>query len=153
MDMHNLLVKYAAYKPTLILMMAVVGWPLISAILNLMLRKKTPEEWEKWAMSKPGLALLTELTRALGLDPKKALVAFQRYAQRKSGEIPEGRVSAPGIPAEIVAMLNDPEKRKAIVEAATKLAQAGATTEKPADPAPEKPADSAPEKPADPPAP
>lgn len=122
--MDTLLQKALIYKPLAIVLMSLIGWPLISAILNVMLRKKTSEEWEAWAMSKPALALTVELLRALGVDTKKAVVAFQRYAQRKSGSIPEGAVAAatPSLPPSVAALLSDPEKLKLLEQAAQKLA-------------------------------
>ena len=76
--------KLLQYKAMAAVLMATVGWPIISAILNILLRKKTSEEWEAWAEKKPGLALLVELLRALGVDPTKAMTVAQRYANRKA---------------------------------------------------------------------
>lgn len=126
MDLTALTLKYVTYKPTLMVLMAIVGWPLISAVLNLALRKKTAEQWEAWALAKPGLAFLLELMRALGVDPKKAMKAFHNYAQRQAGNVPAGAIAAavatPGMPPAVVALLNDPTKMKLLEEAAQKLA-------------------------------
>ena len=80
--------KLLHIKAVAALLMATIGWPILSAVLNILSRKKTPEQWEAWALSKPLLALGVELMRALGADPKKAMMAFQKYAQRKAGEAP-----------------------------------------------------------------
>jgi hypothetical protein len=66
----------------------------LTAVLNLMLRRKTAEAWEAWAMQKPGLALGVELLRALGVDTRKAVLVWQRYAQRKAGEQPSAATVA-----------------------------------------------------------
>ena len=134
MDLTHLL----QYKPALLLFMAVIGWPLISATLNIMLRKKTPEEWETWALSKPLSALGVELMRALGFDLKKALVAFQRYAQRKAGQIPEDAAAIPGLPPVIVSLLNDPAKLRMLEQAAQTIAASRAPSEPPAPISPQK---------------
>jgi len=116
------------YKAVAAVLMATVGWPILSAILNVLLRKKTPEQWEAWAEKKPGMALVVELMRALGADPSKAMVAAQRYARRKAGEAPAAMPALSPALSEIVA---DPAKAKLLEEAVTILA----ATEAPVPPA------------------
>ncbi len=114
------LVKLMEYKAITALVMATIGWPLLTAVLNLMLRRKTPEEWEAWAMKKPGLALGVELLRALGVDTRKAVLGWQRYAQRKAGEQPSAATVAAAtekLPPALAAVLNDPKKRLLLDEA------------------------------------
>jgi hypothetical protein len=123
--------KLIHIKAVAALLMATVGWPILSAVLNLLSRKKTPEQWEAWALSKPMLALGFELMRALGADPKKAMVAFRNYAQRKAGE-------APARSPAIQQLVSDPVKAKLLEEAVMVLAetQAQAPQEPPASPKP-----------------
>lgn len=116
------------YKAVAAVLMATVGWPILSAVLNVLLRKKTPEQWEAWAEKKPGMALVVELMRALGADPSKAMVAAQRYARRKAGEAPAAMPALSPALSEIVA---DPAKAKLLEEAVTILA----ATEAPVPPA------------------
>lgn len=101
--------------------MGVLIWPLITAIMNLALRKKTPEQWEAWALSKPALACGVELLRALGADPFKLLQAFHRLAQRRSGVIPTDAVRMSSLPEPLKAALLNPEFLKLLTEAAHKL--------------------------------
>ena len=97
------------YKPMAAFLMAIIGWPLISAVINALMRKRTAEEWEKWALAKPSLALLVQLTRALGWDMKSVGHAFQLYAERKAGES-----RAPvAVPPDL---LKDPVKAKMLNE-------------------------------------
>ena len=116
------------YKAVAAVLMATVGWPILSAILNVLLRKKTPEQWEAWAEKKPGMALVVELMRALGADPSKAMVAAQRYARRKAGEAP---ASIPELSPALRAIVADPAKAKLLEEAVAALA----ATQAPAQPA------------------
>lgn len=119
------LVKLMEYKAITAVVMAAIGWPLLTAVLNLMLRKKTSEEWEAWAMKKPGLALGIELLRAMGVDTRKALLVWQRYAQRKAGEQPPAAavaVATEKLPPALSDVLNDPKKR-ALLDEALRLLQ------------------------------
>jgi len=97
-------------------------WPVITALMNIALRKKTPEEWEAWALAKPGLAFLIEAIRACGIDPFKLLQAFHRFAQRRAGAIPADAVRVANLPAPLKAALLNPETVKLLTEAAQALA-------------------------------
>lgn len=96
------------------ILLGLIFWPLITAVMNVMLRKKTAEEWEAWAMAKPALAFVVEVLRAAGLDPAKLLVAFQRYAQRRAGVVPEDAIRASKLPPVIQKALLDPATVKAL---------------------------------------
>lgn len=115
------------YKPAFMLFMALIGWPFISALLNVLMRKKTAEEWEAWALQRPFTALLVELARVYGVDLKKQAVVLQRYAERKAGKIPEDALASgtTAVPASIAAILADPQKRALLEKAAEKLAMTG----------------------------
>lgn len=90
------------------ILLGLVFWPLVTALLNVMLRRKSAEAWELWAMGKPSLAFLIEVSRAAGFDPAKLLIAFQRYAQRRSGVVPEDAVRSSKLPPLLQKALLDP---------------------------------------------
>lgn len=50
---------------------AVFIWPVLSGLLNIILRTRTPEEWVVRCENYPRLAAFTRLLRATGLDPVK----------------------------------------------------------------------------------
>lgn len=114
------------------LIMGLLVWPILSALMNVALRKKTPQQWEEWALSKPWLAFFIEGSRAAGVDPFKMLQAFHRLAQRRAGVIPEDAVRVSSLPAPLKAALQNPALLKLLTEAALKLQQAeGASDENP----------------------
>lgn len=51
-------------------------WPVVSAILNVLLRTRTPEQWVERCEERPRLAALTRLVRSVGLDPVKMVQAL-----------------------------------------------------------------------------
>jgi hypothetical protein len=106
------------------LIMGLLVWPFITAILNVALRKKTPEQWEAWALSKPALAFVFEVMRASGVDLFKVLQAFHRFAQRRAGMIPADAVRVSSLPEPLKAALRNPETVKLLVEAAAKFQEA-----------------------------
>lgn len=111
--MYALLGAIAPYLP---LFMPFVGWPLVSALINLAFYKRTPAEWEAWALKKPVLAFLVELCRANGWDIAKNARVLQRFAARRSGQVPEeGWDRLPLSPA-VKAALQDPALRGALEE-------------------------------------
>lgn len=125
------------------ILLGLVFWPLLTAVMNIMLRKKSAAEWEAWAMSKPALALLVEMLRALGLDPAKLLLAFQRFAQRRAGVIPADAVRASGLPPSVQRALLDPEMVQAfhaVVETMEAMKKTPPTGAPPSDPPPAPPA-------------
>lgn len=64
---------WAEAHPTLV---ALVVVPLCTAVFNLLLKPKTPEQYEKIAAISPRLAALLQLVGALGVDPTKAAKIF-----------------------------------------------------------------------------
>jgi hypothetical protein len=52
-------------------------WPVLSCLLNLVLRKKTAEEWVAFGEKNPRLAGIIRLLRAVGLDPVKGFQALK----------------------------------------------------------------------------
>ena len=63
-------------------------WPTISCGLNLVLRKKTAEEWVALAEHSPRVAGILKLIRAVGFDPVKGAAAVKMIigAQAKANE-------------------------------------------------------------------
>ena len=52
-------------------------WPALSALLNIVLRARTAEQWAFMCEDMPRLAAGIRLLRALGVDPAKAIRAVQ----------------------------------------------------------------------------
>ena len=46
-----------------------IAWPIVSAVLNVILRTRTPEQWVERCEKQPRLAALTRLVRSVGLAP------------------------------------------------------------------------------------
>ena len=53
-----------------------IAWPIVSAVLNVLLRTRTPEEWIERCEKYPRFAALTRLVRSVGLDPVKMVQAL-----------------------------------------------------------------------------
>lgn len=68
---------------------AVGLWPVVSALLIVALRARTPEEWVAMGERSPRVQGVIRLLRAVGLDPAKALSAL---AQIVTGRAPERAV-------------------------------------------------------------
>ena len=52
-------------------------WPALSALLNIVLRARTAEQWAVVCEEMPRLAAGIRLPRALGVDPAKAIRSVQ----------------------------------------------------------------------------
>ncbi|NBW18372.1 MAG: hypothetical protein EBR82_61395 [Caulobacteraceae bacterium] len=59
---------------------AVIGWQLMTAVLNVILRTRTPEEWVERCERRPRLAAFTRFMRASGVDPVKMVRALGELA-------------------------------------------------------------------------
>ena len=53
-----------------------LAWPIVSAVLNVILRTRTPEQWIERCEKQPRLAAFTRLVRSVGLDPVKMVKAI-----------------------------------------------------------------------------
>ena len=53
-----------------------LAWPIVSAVLNVLLRTRTPEEWIERCEKYPRFAAFTRLVRSVGLDPVKMVKAI-----------------------------------------------------------------------------
>jgi len=53
-----------------------LAWPIVSAVLNVILRTRTPEEWVDRCERYPRFAAFTRLVRSIGLDPVKMVQAL-----------------------------------------------------------------------------
>lgn len=103
------------------LVMSLLVWPILTALLTVALRKKTPEEWEAWAMTKPLLAFVVEVMRAAGIDTAKLLVASHRFAQRRAGVVPPDAIRVSSLPESVKTALQNPELRQILIQAAEHL--------------------------------
>jgi len=81
-------------------------WLVLSAVINSLLRTRTPEGWVELGMNYPRLAAVIKFLRAIGVDPVKAVKAI---AQLISGKAEKSK--------EVL-----PEKAKLAVDVAEKLA-------------------------------
>ena len=52
-------------------------WPALSALLNVVLRARTAEQWAFMCEEMPRIAAGIRLLRALGVDPAKAIRSVQ----------------------------------------------------------------------------
>ena len=53
-----------------------VWWPIVSGVLNVLLRTRTPEQWVERCERYPRFAAFTRLMRSVGLDPVKMVQAL-----------------------------------------------------------------------------
>lgn len=123
--MRNLLVSIltslAPYKP---LLMPFVVWPLISAAINFAFYKRTPAQWEAWALKRPVLAFFVELCRVNGWDITKNLKLMQRLAARRAGQLPVDGWDRLPLSPELKEGLQDPATRATLETLFTSLPQA-----------------------------
>lgn len=63
---------------------ALAAWVVLSSVLNVLFRLKTPAEWIKFAEANPKVNGVVKLIRGWGVDPAAALEAMQVYSQRKA---------------------------------------------------------------------
>lgn len=62
------------------------AWPIATAILNVVLRKKTAEEWVAFAEKYPRTAGIIRLLRASGLDPVKVVQATKETVKGEAAK-------------------------------------------------------------------
>jgi len=63
-----------------------LAWMVLSAVLNIMFRKKSPEAWVEFGKKNPRLAALIRLCSSLGIDLSKAMLALKRFADGKASQ-------------------------------------------------------------------
>jgi hypothetical protein len=56
-----------------------VWWPIVSAVLNVVLRTRTPEQWVERCEKYPRFAAFTRLMRSVGVDPVKMVQALGEF--------------------------------------------------------------------------
>ena len=61
-----------------------LGWFLVTAILNYMMRTRTAAEWEELARSNPRYAAVARMLRAVGLDPVKLIQSVIDFVRGES---------------------------------------------------------------------
>lgn len=72
-----------------------VLWPILSALLVLVLRSRTPEDWVALGERSPRLQGVIRLVRALGLDPVKAVSALTQIVTARAPAPPAARPATP----------------------------------------------------------
>lgn len=72
-----------------------VLWPILSALLVLVLRSRTPEDWVALGERSPRLQGVIRLVRALGLDPVKAVSALVQIVTARAPAPPAAPTAAP----------------------------------------------------------
>ena len=65
----------------------VAGWLALTAIINALVGKHSPEEWERLAEENPRYAALARMLRAAGLDPVKLAEAFVDFVRGRSAKV------------------------------------------------------------------
>jgi hypothetical protein len=61
-----------------------LAWMVLSAVLNILFRKKSPEAWIEYGKKNPRMAALIRLCSSMGIDLHKALLAFKRMVDGKA---------------------------------------------------------------------
>jgi hypothetical protein len=59
-------------------------WMALSALINILMRKRTAEEWVTFGDKYPRLAALTRILRAAGIDPVKLLISLVQFVHGKA---------------------------------------------------------------------
>lgn len=54
-------------------------WPVVSGVLNVLLRTKTPEQWVERCEKHPRFAAFTRFMRSVGVDPVKMVQALGEF--------------------------------------------------------------------------
>lgn len=80
------------------------AWVVLSGVLNLLFRLKSPADWVVWADANPKLKMIVDLVRGWGVDPVAALEALQVYAQKKA-EAEEAKAKQDAAEASLKAVL------------------------------------------------
>jgi hypothetical protein len=77
-------VKWATENPAAA---AAVFWPVLSGVINLLLKQHTVDEWVTLAEQRPRTAALIKFVRGAGLDPRKTLAALAAFVQGKADKL------------------------------------------------------------------
>lgn len=95
-----------------------LAWMVVTAIVNVLLRTKTAEEWERLAQTNPRYAAFARALRSIGVDPVKLLqsvVDFIRgQSQKRLGSIAtsEPKADVPAAPPVVVDATQTSDKEK-----------------------------------------
>jgi len=126
MDLVEFLAKVKAFANDNPIFMAAIVWPIVSGILNSVLRKRTEEERAELRAKHPRYAEFVRIVGALGLDPGKAFEALKNLVL---GGPPKGPPSG-GAGAVIVGTMAivlavgatgcTPEARARLIESVTR---------------------------------
>lgn len=99
------------------------AWPVVSGVLVLVLRSRTPEQWVALGERSPRLQGLVRLLRAVGLDPAKAVSALVQIVTARVPERPVPVITPPS-PSKVVAV--DHRGERGAVRVGTLVALSGA---------------------------
>lgn len=94
------------------------AWMFATAVINALLRTKTPEQWESLAESNPRYAAFARMLRSVGVDPVKllqSLVDFIRgQSQKRLGSIAtsEPKADVPEAPPVVLDATQTSDKEK-----------------------------------------
>lgn len=78
------IIKYITENPAA---SAAVIWPILSAIVNVLLKQHTIDEWIVFAEERPRAAAVIRFFRSAGLDPKKAIVSAVAVINAKADKL------------------------------------------------------------------
>ena len=103
------------------------AWPVLSALLVVVLRSRTPEAWVALGESSPRLQGVVRLLRAVGLDPAKAVSALVQIVTARTPErpLPARETVAPPAPVDRTGERGSIEVRGVALILATALCIAG----------------------------
>lgn len=71
------------------------AWPIVSAVLILVLRSRSPEQWVALGETYPRVQGVVRLLRAVGLDPAKAVSALVQVVSGRAPERPLPAITPP----------------------------------------------------------
>lgn len=103
------------------------AWPVLSALLVVVLRSRTPEAWVALGESSPRLQGVVRLLRAVGLDPAKAVSALVQIVTARTPErpLPARETVAPPAPVDHAGERGSIDLRGVALILATALCIAG----------------------------
>lgn len=90
----------------------VAVWPIATALLNIVLRKKTAKEWVAFAEKRPRSAGIIRLLRATGLDPAKAAKSLKEAVKGEAAKNTDKLSPNEKKLTEIAADLSDSDKER-----------------------------------------
>jgi len=93
---------------------AVALWPIVSALLIIALRTRSPEEWIAMGERSPRVQGVIRLLRAVGLDPAKALSALAQIVTGRARAVQIADTIAPPAPSKVPAPIQREGERGSV---------------------------------------